>query len=135
MKGGAIMLLSVTSKPKKGSCHLRVGTYNSVVVSIDFDPDYCVEEALLVKYILTDDNGRSYDYQEIFFNQESNVRTQNFFDYLVKNGIPLERFTDFKGCCEKLTIRKTARGNRPMLTIEKREFVSHAAGDENAVSN
>ncbi len=129
------MVLSVTSKPQKGSSHLQVGTYSSVVVDIDFHPDYCAEEALLVKYQLTSDNGRSYDYQEVFLNKESNQRTQCFFDYLIDNGIPLERFTDFKGCKEKITIKKTSRGSRPMLTIDKREFISRAVGDDDALSS
>ena len=124
------MLLSVTSKTQKNSLPLKVGKYDSVVTDICFHPDYCTEEALLVKYLLSDESGKSYNYQEVFFNQESNTRTQAFLDYLINNGIPLENFTDFRGCKEKIALKKTVRGNRPMLTIDKRQFVSHPERDE-----
>lgn len=124
------MLLSVTSKIKKNSDTLKVGKFDSVVTDICFHPDYCAEEALLVKYQLSDEKGLNYAYEEVFFNKESNLRTQDFFQYLIENGIPLENFTEFKGCKEKISLKKTVRGNRPMLTIDDRKFVSPPERDE-----
>ena len=126
------MILSFNTKTKTASS-LKVGVYDSVVTEIGFHPDYRDEEAILVRYQLTNEIGKTYDYCEIFFNSESNKRSQAFFAYLVKNGIPLEGFTSFKGCHEKLELKKTVRGNRTMLTIADRQFVFHSEGDVNDV--
>lgn len=126
------MLLSIKQK-KKTPSSLKVGMYDSVVTDIGFHPDYRDKEAVLIKYCLTDENGRTHDYSEIFFNNESNERSQKFFEYLVENDIPLDKYTMFIGCQEKLHLQKTVRGNRTMLTIVERQFISHAEGDGNDV--
>lgn len=120
----------LTAKGKKRKLRLQAGVFESVVTDICFHPEYISETAILVRYLLTDAKGNDFNFSEVFHNNERNQRSQKFFDYLVENGIALESFTDFKGCCEKLTLKKNPSKNGVLLSIAEREFISHSRGED-----
>ena len=107
----------------------KSGIYNAECVSIGMHPDYADESAILVKYVLTDENGKIFDFSEVFYNNSFNKRSCEFFDYLEENDIPLDNVDNFIGCTERVTMKKLVRSNKSMLSIVAREFVAHAAGD------
>ena len=109
--------------PKKPK--VTPGTYSSVVTSAEWDPEYVDGTAFRIEYSLTDPDGNTYEYSEIFFNTARNRRTEEFLEYLNNNGISLDDISSLVGVKEELEIKKAPRQGRSLLTITKREFVAN----------
>ena len=119
-----------TYKPK-----IILGTHNSIVADIFFDPDYADDSAIRVNYHVTTDEGEEFNYSELFFNIADNDRTKAFCDYLADNGIEIQNLSAFRGCHERITIKKRVDyHNTAHPSIIDREFVAHPEAD-NAVEN
>lgn len=58
------------------------GEYTSVVVSVEWNDEYDVEEVLDVVYEVTDATGKTYQLKERFYNDDYNDRTAEFDEYL-----------------------------------------------------
>lgn len=104
------------------------GEYMAEVTDIRFPDGYVEGEAFEVVYSVTTKNAKKV-FSEIFFNNAYNARTNEFFDYLVKNNISLKDVTEFIGCREQLTFKKHVSGNRSMISIVKRKFIGHSTED------
>jgi len=103
-----------------------LGTHDSVVTDICYDSDYADNDAFRVNYHITTDDGETFDYSEIFYNNEQNERTKAFWDYLEANGINVDNMEAFNGCRERVTIKKRIdRYNVARPSIVYREFVAH----------
>lgn len=103
---------------------LKAGSYVSEVLDVTFDDDYLAESMVLIKYKLTDNNGKTYSYKERFLNNDFNQRTQKFVAYLEENGVK-DMFSEFLGKREKVTVKKVPQENgKVFLNIVQREFVS-----------
>lgn len=107
---------------------LKPGIYTSKVVSIGYDEEYDGEDAIRVKYELTDEKGSTHTFTEIFWNTGRNERTSEFFDYLEQLGISEDNLQEFKDCRERVTIKKKVSCNVARLSIVEREFLD--AGDD-----
>lgn len=99
-------VLSATKKSRKA--RIPVGQYSSVVTAIEYDENYADQEALKVYYKLTTDDGASFDYTEVFYNDVANQRTSQFFDYLSTAGIQEREdgLPELVGFAETLTLKR-----------------------------
>lgn len=103
-----------------------LGTHRSIVTDIFYDPDFADKDAIRIKYRITTDDGKEFDYSELFYNNEHNERTQALFDYLDSNGIDINNVEKFKGCHERITIKKRVDAyNVARPSIVDREFVAY----------
>lgn len=107
-------------KTGKKVASVKPGTYSAKIVYADYDDDYVAESAFVIKYELTAEDGTTLPYSEVFFSDERNPRTQEFYDYLEDHQI--YTFDDLIGKEEILVIKKTTAG-RGLVTIESRQFV------------
>lgn len=110
------------STAKKES--VRPGSYTSKVVSVSWDEDYIEEAMLLILYQLTDKDGKTFPFNERFFNITNNERTERFLDYLSENGVD-DIFCDYVGKEESVVIKKVPQENgRVFLNIVQRDFIN-----------
>jgi len=107
----------IVSAQKKRSPKIPVGKYTSVVKSIEYDESYANEEAIRIRYTLTDENGAQYEYSELFHNLDTNDRTVQFFNYsdlanikYREDGLP-----DLEGFSETLVIKRRAGYSMPVI--------------------
>lgn len=98
------------------------GEYTSVVVSVEWNDEYDVEEVLDVVYEVTDATGKTYQLKERFYNDDYNDRTAEFDEYLKSNGI--RRYDDFIGCTEEILVKKKLVHHSPMSSIVERKMIS-----------
>ena len=115
-----LSISKAVAAPKKNK--LAPGTYESVVISVAYATAYVEGKAIEIRYELTAADGSVYPYKEVFFNNEMNPRSAEFFEYLEDIGIPLDELEAFVGTHEKLVVKKSTRG--PFMTIEHRELIS-----------
>ena len=107
----------IVSAQKKRTPKIPVGKYTSVVKSIQYDESYANEEAVRIRYTLTDENGAQYEYSELFHNLDTNDRTVQFFDYLDSAGIANREdgLPDLVGFRETLVIKRRAGYSIPVI--------------------
>ena len=122
-------MINISDLKKTGSRKapkIGPGVYESVVKNVSEDPDYISGTAFKVEYVLTNANGETLPYHEIFFATGKNARTKKFIEYLEANGISSNELESFIGRKEILDIRKAPRDGRSLLTIASREMRENA---------
>lgn len=102
---------------KKAKAKLPVGVYQSTVKSIGFHQDYADEDAILVQYELVAENGSRYEYSETFWNDEGNLRTAQFFDYIdeLDAEIREDGLPDIVGLKEEVVLKKRQGYSYPVI--------------------
>ena len=107
----------IYKKNKSVAKHAPVGTYCSEVCSIGFHPDYADEEAIQVKYKITNLDGVKFDYEEVFWNDDNNERSTQFFDYLEELGVPKREdgLPDLQGFEEEIELKRRKGYRYPVI--------------------
>lgn len=100
---------------------VKAGTYKCNVRTAEFDEEYNDGDAVRYTYDLTDENGRKFEFSEIFW-MTDNDRTLAMDKYLEDSGV--ETWFDFAGCQEEVIIKKSVQGYG-RLTIVDRKFITH----------
>jgi hypothetical protein len=103
---------------------VKVGVYESTVISVHWAEDYADETAFEIEYDLTSADGKKFTYSEIFYTLKKsprNKRSKDFRKYLENNG--LSDPEELHGCKEKLTFKKNVHRNRTYIEIVEREFL------------
>lgn len=113
------------SKSKKNN--VRPGNYTAKVTNICWTPGYVKGKAITITYELVSSSGKSYPFEELFFNSRQNSRTDEFMAHLEAAGI--DDINDFVGCTEEVTIAKTADAYHSFSTISDRQFISRATSN------
>ncbi|MBE7041053.1 MAG: hypothetical protein E7400_03700 [Ruminococcaceae bacterium] len=128
------MLMTMKKKSfTKGSSsnnRLKPGSYNSVVKKVEFRDDYDAQTGLQLFYELTDEDGRTYEFKELFFNVPGNPRTEALGEYLEAAGIDTDDVRNWVGLRETLTIKWNIKGTNQFLTIVERKVLDGAGDDE-----
>lgn len=101
---------------------LKPGQYTAKVTNVEWAPGYINHSAFKVSYELTDAKGKTFTYSEIFFTNDENDRTAEFYEHLGQNDIP--NLGGYAGCTEVVEIGKDVQHNKARLTIYKRTFIS-----------
>ena len=113
--------LSAAFSDKKAANRLKVGTYQSEVVSVAYSSEHANNSALEIHYRLTAGNGDQFDFKEYFFLKPLNARSRSFLTYLKNHGIDLDDLETFVGCHETLVLKRSTTSK--FLTIESRSFL------------
>lgn len=117
------MLLTKKKKAlaKNSAPQLIPGVYNSSITSVTFDERYDNFIGLRINYELTDKDGRTFEFDELFHNVPGNQRTEEFIQYLENSGIDTDDVQNLVGFTEILTLKWTVKHHRQYLTIVNRK--------------
>jgi len=123
-------MLNMAKQKKKTEAKKSVvpGVYTSKVTSVYWSKGYVEGTSFDVEYELVDMNGKVHSFKERFHNNETNRRTQDFYDKLDSYGI--EDLADFVGVEETVEILKDASSSYSKPQIVNRELYTAEKGGE-----
>lgn len=107
----------IRSSRKSTSRTIGVGHYVSTVTNIAYHEDYADHEAFRVEYELVDDHGRKHTYSEVFHNDLSNERTEQFAKYIEAIGTKYDEdgLPCIIGLRESIVLKKRIGFYRPVI--------------------
>lgn len=126
-------MLDLTKFNTKKKKTLSTGFHFSRVDDVYWSKGFIEGQAIEIKYTITDTDGTEHEFKETFYNDDSNERTNEFFEYLKQHGI--DDINEFVGCTEEVDIRKNATNRGVFKTIYRRKFISKSTSSATVTSD
>jgi hypothetical protein len=122
------LLKKATKKIGAVERKLHPGAYISEIVAVKDAPGFRIGDAYVITYLLVDaTSGEEYTKEEKYINDSYNTRTNEFLDYLEKNGIEVEKYADFVGIQEQVTLEYQVNKGTKFLNFGSRKFIEKKA--------
>lgn len=110
-----------------GKALIPSGEYLCENISVKWAEEYTKRSAIRMTYKLTDpEDGKVFDFEEIFFWKPKRARTVQFMKYIAANGLSEDDPFTFIGAREKIILKRSTKLRA--MTIEDREFIEDSDG-------